>query len=181
MWLPLLTNEPTSLLLRSLSNDDGDGNENGNKSNRFRLARQQLCTCITLFCTSLGRRYTTATWECLISRFVEDVNKANKVSFSFPELWYRPLKFTLKKSANIWRIKRDGISEIKFEVARLHFLSRTFSAVVVALAPYWSRLDCWNTRLKHLFLEGSKTYFEIKIVMKLETVKLMLDTYFIKE
>ena len=27
--------------LRSLSNDDGNGNENGKKSNRFRLAKQQ--------------------------------------------------------------------------------------------------------------------------------------------
>ena len=33
----------------SLSNDDGDVNENSKKSNRFRLAKQQLCTCITLF------------------------------------------------------------------------------------------------------------------------------------
>ena len=34
--------------LGSLSNDDCDGNENGNE-NGFRLAKQQLCTCITLF------------------------------------------------------------------------------------------------------------------------------------
>ena len=32
-----------------LSNDDRDGNENGKKSNTFRLAKQELCTCITLF------------------------------------------------------------------------------------------------------------------------------------
>ena len=34
------------------------------KSNRFRLAKQQLCTCITLFCTLLSRRCTatTTTW-----------------------------------------------------------------------------------------------------------------------
>ena len=29
------------------------------KSNRFRLAKQQICTCITLFCTFLCRRFTT--------------------------------------------------------------------------------------------------------------------------
>ena len=28
------------------------------KSNRFRLAKQQFCTCITLFCTFLCRRCT---------------------------------------------------------------------------------------------------------------------------
>ena len=41
------------------------------KSNWFRFAKQQLCTCITLFCTFLCRHCTTTTWKCLISRFVE--------------------------------------------------------------------------------------------------------------
>ena len=47
--------------LKGLSNDDGDGdgNENGKKSNGFRLAKQQFCTCIMLFCTFLSRRCTT--------------------------------------------------------------------------------------------------------------------------
>ena len=31
------------------------------KSNRFRLAKQQICTCITFFCTFLCRRCTTTT------------------------------------------------------------------------------------------------------------------------
>ena len=56
----------------NLSNDDSDGNKNGKKSNRFRLAKQQLFTCITLFCTFLCRRCTTTTWKCLFSRFVDD-------------------------------------------------------------------------------------------------------------
>ena len=30
------------------------------KSSRFRSAKQQLCTCITLFCTFLCRHYTTS-------------------------------------------------------------------------------------------------------------------------
>ena len=32
------------------------------KSNWFRLAKQQLCTCIMLFCTFLCRQCTTTTW-----------------------------------------------------------------------------------------------------------------------
>ena len=44
----------------SLSNNDGDGNENGKK-----LANQQLFTCIMLFCTFLCRSCTTTTWNCL--------------------------------------------------------------------------------------------------------------------
>ena len=47
--------------LGNLSNEDGDGNENENKTNRFRLAKQQLCTCITLFCTFLCRRCKNTT------------------------------------------------------------------------------------------------------------------------
>ena len=37
------------LILASLSNEDEDGKENGEKTVLFRLAKQQLCTCITLF------------------------------------------------------------------------------------------------------------------------------------
>ena len=57
------------------------------KSNSFRLAKQQLCTCITLFCTFLCSHCTTTTWKCLISRFVKDVDTRQWLSFSFPELW----------------------------------------------------------------------------------------------
>ena len=104
------------------------------KSNEFRPAKQQLCTCITLFCTFLCRRCTTTTWNCLISRFVEDGNKRQQLSFSFPELWCSPLEFNSKQ---IWLIKRDGISAIKFEAAQIHFLSDVFVAVAVvdAKAP----------------------------------------------
>ena len=35
---------------------------------------------------------------------------------------------------NIWRIERAGISVIKFETARLHFLSDIFVAVAVFVA-----------------------------------------------
>ena len=69
--------------LGSLHNDDDDdSNENGKKSDRFRQAKQQLCTCITLFCTFLCRRCTTTTWNWLISRFVED-GKDNNGLFLF--------------------------------------------------------------------------------------------------
>ena len=67
------------------------------KSNRFRLAKQQLCTCITLFCTLLCRHYMTATWKCFISRFVEDVNTRQRLLFLFLELWYCVLEFNSRK------------------------------------------------------------------------------------
>ena len=49
------------------TNDDGDGKENGKKWYVY-INKQQLCTCITLFCTFLCRRCTTTTWNFLISR-----------------------------------------------------------------------------------------------------------------
>ena len=98
------------------------------KSNRFRLAKQQLCTCITLFFTFLCRHCTTITFT------VEDGNARQKLSFSFPELWYSVLEFNSNTFVNIWRSKRDGISAIKFEAARLHCFSDVFKAFAVVVA-----------------------------------------------
>ena len=39
---------------------------------------KQLYTCITLFCRFLCRPYLTTTWKCLISRFMEGVNKRGR-------------------------------------------------------------------------------------------------------
>ena len=47
------------------------------------LVKQQLCAYITLFRTFLCRYCTTTTWNCLISRFVEDVNTRKQLSFLF--------------------------------------------------------------------------------------------------
>ena len=68
------------------------------KGERFRLAKQQLCKSITLFCTFLYRHCTTTTWNCQISRFVEDGKKRQQLSFSFPELWCSYLKFNFTKN-----------------------------------------------------------------------------------
>ena len=42
-------------------------------------------------------------------------------------------RFNYKKIANIWRIKRDVISAIKFEAARIQFLSDVFVTVAVVV------------------------------------------------
>ena len=39
-----------------------------------------------------------------------------------------------KQNANLWQIKGDGISAIKFEAAQIHFLSDVFVAVAVFVA-----------------------------------------------
>ena len=90
--------------LGSLNNADDD-NKNGTKNNMFRLAKQQLCTCIKHFCTFLCRRCTTTTWNCLISCLVEDVN-TRRLSFSLTELWYSPLEFNsrnIRQHLTNWR------------------------------------------------------------------------------
>ena len=53
---PILGCVRFGFVLGSLSNDDGDGPTAARteKKKRFRLAKQQLCTCITLFCTFLA-------------------------------------------------------------------------------------------------------------------------------
>ena len=54
---------------------------------RFRLAKQQLCTCITLFFyISLFRHCTTSSWKYLIKRFIEDVNRRPRTFLSLSEL-----------------------------------------------------------------------------------------------
>ena len=103
------------------------------KIKRFRLTKQQLCTCITLFCTFLCRRCTTTTWKRLISRFVGDVNARQRLYTSFPTLRYSLLEFNSIKNCNIWRTDWDGISAIKIEAARIHFLSHVFVAIAVVV------------------------------------------------
>ena len=104
------------------------------KSNKFILAKQQLCTSITLFCIHFLAVVAGATWKCLISRFVEDGNTRQQLSFCFPELWYCPVEFNSKKLPTFVRIKRDEISALKVEVARIHFLSDVLIAVAVLVA-----------------------------------------------
>ena len=93
-----------------------------------------------LFCTFLYRRCTT-TWQCLTSRFTQNGNTRQHLSFYFPEskALIHSLRIRLQKIANVWRIKRDGRSIIKFEAAQIQFLSQcdvfVNVAVVVAFAP----------------------------------------------
>ena len=127
-----------AVIVGSLRNDDGDGNENGKKAIVLDWSNSTLCIILFLYISC--RRCTTTTWKCQISCFVEDGKKRQQPSFSFPELWYiQSSRIQLKKGfAKIWRSKRDEISAIKFEAARIHLLSDVFVAVavVVVYAPY---------------------------------------------
>ena len=50
-WISAAISGPVEVAssLGSLSNDDGDVDENGKKTIRFRLVKQQLCVCVPLF------------------------------------------------------------------------------------------------------------------------------------
>ena len=96
MWRRWLYLQVVLEILGSSSNDEGDGNENGKKKNkRFRLAKQQPCTSITLFCAFPCRRCATTTWNCLISRVFG--GREQRPSFAFSELWYSPLESTSRQ------------------------------------------------------------------------------------
>ena len=118
-------------------NDDGDGNENGKKkSNWFRLVKQQVCTCITLFLYISQPSLHDYNMKVPNFTFCRGrKHKRQQLSFSFPELWYSPLEFHPDKICHyIWRIRRDGISATKIEAVRIHFLSHVFVAVAIAVA-----------------------------------------------
>ena len=121
----------SSHVLKSGRRREREGNE---KSNRIRLTKQQLSTWITLFCTFLCRRCTTTTWNCLISRFEEDVTDKNTTLFLFSWTSIQSFRIQLpKKFANIWRNERAGISAILKVSTRTHFLSDVFVAVVLVV------------------------------------------------
>ena len=50
-----------------------------------------------LFFSFLSRFCTTTTWKCLISRFMEVVNKQRRNFISLSELEYGPLKFSFRR------------------------------------------------------------------------------------
>ena len=118
--------------LERLRNDDGDSNENGKKAIGLDKQNNNFARASRFF-VHFSAVDARLTWNCPISRFVEDGNRGQQFSFSFPELWCSPLEFNSQKYANIWRIKREGISTVKFEAEQIHFLSDVFVAVGVAV------------------------------------------------
>ena len=80
------------------------------KSKEFGLAKQQFCTCITLFCTFHCRRCTTTTWNLLISH-LNYGRREHKTTVFFFFFWTQIQSFIIqfqKKFANIWRVQREG-------------------------------------------------------------------------
>ena len=123
-----------SKIIGSLSNDDGNGNENENGKKKMFLDWQNnnFARASCFFCTFLCCCCTTTMWKCLNSCFVENMNIIQRLYFSFLQLWYS--LFIEFNSRKIWWIEWVEISAIKFEVAWIHFLSDVFIVVTVVVA-----------------------------------------------
>ena len=84
----------------------------------FTMTQNVVSTCKNcksrpshFFCTLLCRHSTTKSSKCLISRFVENQNARQGLSFSLPDLRYIVfLNSTPEKNAYIWRIEWDGMT-----------------------------------------------------------------------
>ena len=118
----------------SLTNDDGDGNENGKKAvgldkqNNYFARVSRFFVHFSAVFAQLNVKLPNFTF----SRRREQ--KATTFFFFSWTFWSSPLEFNSKTICQLWRIKRDGISAVKFEAAQIHFLSGVFVAVAVVVA-----------------------------------------------
>jgi len=130
------------------------------KGNRFGLAKQELCRCITLFCTFLCRHCTTTTWKRLISRFEETVNRRQRLSFSFPVLWHSPLEFNSRKICQHltnWtrRNKRHKVWGSANALFKWRFRSRRRRRCFkLTSIPYFAAYKPWDNTSLHGVSEG---------------------------
>ena len=131
-----------------------------------------------LFCTFLCRRCTTM-WQCLTSRFTENGNTRQHLSFSFPEskALIHSLKIQLQKIANVWRIKRDGRSVIKFEAAQIHFLSQCDVFVKVAVAVAFAPSSLCELRVELRGLLNMFTYIKTMLRGKFQKPSNLIHLY----
>ena len=103
-----------------------------------------------LCCTFLCRHCTTTTWKYLTSRFVEDVSTRQRLSFSFPELWYSLLEFNSGKNCQHltnwtrWN-KRDKVWSGANSLFKWRFLSRRRRRCLSSLYIISLELTAWKT------------------------------------
>ena len=69
------------------------------KSNRVRLAKEKLCTCITLFYTFLCCRCMTTMWNCLIFKFCGGLQHKTMTLFFFFWTLIQSFRIQLKKNS----------------------------------------------------------------------------------
>ena len=105
--------------------------------------------CITLFVHFFAVLGTTATWNFLISpaRFMEYVNKTQKLSFSFSKLRYGPFEFSPRKFHQYLTHQRVT----KFETVGVHILSDVFGLLS---SRNFATMATWRNDFSSLFYKG---------------------------
>ena len=117
----------------NLSNNGGDGIENGKKAIDLDWQNNNFGRASRLFCTFLCNRCTTATWNFLISLFWRTWAQENDCLLFFLNFDYE-VHLVSEKFSNIWRIEQDTINTMKPEAVRIHFWSDVFVTVAVLVA-----------------------------------------------
>ena len=103
--------------------------------------------CVMLFCSFLSCHYTTTTWKCLISHFVEEGNTRQQLSFSFPELWYSPFEFNTKKF-EVWGSTNSLFKPLPWLLLKFH-------------NSVWARWLCWRSKtIKWFSLRKSSIFMQ---------------------
>ena len=114
-------------LLGSFSKDVGDGNESVKKA--IGLLIKTTLHVHNAFLLFLCRHCTTTTWECLISRFMEDVNKRQRIFLSLisTKNWSTvPKKSTPRKFIYVGHFQLIGINATMFKKKREFLLKVMF-------------------------------------------------------
>ena len=114
-------------VIRELSNDDGDVNENGKKK------LKGLDWQNTFLYISLPSLY----YNGKMPNFTFCGGREHKTMPFFFFSWTSIQRVRIplqKKIANVWRIEQDEISAIKFETVRLHFCDVFVAAAAAVVA-----------------------------------------------
>ena len=97
----------------TLRNHDDDGNGNVKKQYVL-LAKEQLCTCITLFCTFHCLHYETTTWNDQILSLLGNGNGKAINSTISVRTWARSTLFSSRVWARIWSLGDNLSPWLKF-------------------------------------------------------------------
>ena len=81
----------------TLRSNDADGDGNAKKTNSFYKKNNNFARASRFFVHFFARFCTTTTWKCLISRFMECVNKQRRNFISLSELGYGPSEFNSRR------------------------------------------------------------------------------------
>ena len=120
------------------------------KGNRFWLAKQQLCTCITPFLYISLPSLRDYNVNFLISGFMEDENIRQRFSFFFLWTWIQSFRIQLLKKSPAF----DKWKVLEYERWSRCCL-RSLTSVVCYVPPGNFSFNIWHTSIADRFTEFS--------------------------